>query len=115
MNFKFFRFSIFMTIAMVIMSACEKESVDVETMPKDLSPFVMTFEDFITPEDVQIISSAAIQALNSENGHSMSIKDMYTETFSKTKGSHVTLYNIENFGNIFFNYIFDYFYQCEGL
>ena len=56
MNIKFLKLSIIMTIAMVVMSACEKDSVDVDNTPENLSPFVMTYEDFITPNDVQIIS-----------------------------------------------------------
>ena len=69
MNIKFLKLSIIMTIAMVVMSACEKDSVDPGANPGgndsintgmdslDFSPFVMTYEDFITPNDVQIISS----------------------------------------------------------
>lgn len=57
MRFKFLKLSIIMTIAMVVMSACEKDSVDVDKTPENMSPFVMTYEDFITPNDVQIISS----------------------------------------------------------
>ena len=56
-------------------------------------------------------SSAVLQALSGNDALSLSIRDLYTETFSKTMGSHVTLYNIENFGNMYFNYISDYFYK----
>ena len=56
-------------------------------------------------------SSAALQALCNESGIALSIRDLYTETFSKTMGSHVTLYNVDNFGNMFFNYISEYFYK----
>ena len=52
---------------------------------------------------------AALQTLQGENSRSLSFRDLYSETFSKTMGSHVTLYNIENFGNMFFNYTSDYF------
>ena len=52
---------------------------------------------------------AALQTLQSENSRSLSFRDLYSETFSKIMGSHVTLYNIENFGNMFFNYVSDYF------
>ena len=52
---------------------------------------------------------AALQTLQGENSRSLSFRDLYSETFSKTRGSHVTLYNIENFGNMFFNYTSDYF------
>ena len=44
-----------------------------------------------------------------DNFNSMSIKDLYSETFSMTMGSHVTLYNVGNFGNVYFNYVGDYF------
>ena len=56
---------------------------------------------------------AAIQTLQGENLYSLSIRDLYSKTFSKTMGSHVTLYNIENFGNMFFNYVFDYFVNYD--
>ena len=54
-------------------------------------------------------SSAILQALHSKENDELSIRDLYTEAFSKTMGSHVTLYNVENFGNMFFNYASDYF------
>ena len=57
MNFKFIKFSIIMAIAMVVMSACEKDDVLPEPQPEDLVPFAMTYVDFITPNDVQILSS----------------------------------------------------------
>ena len=57
MKFKFFKLSVIMTIAMVVMSACEEESFVVpEPKPEDLAPFAMTYVDFITPNDVQILS-----------------------------------------------------------
>ena len=57
MNFKFIKFSIIMAMAMVVMSACEKDDVLPEPQPEDLVPFAMTYVDFITPNDVQILSS----------------------------------------------------------
>lgn len=56
MKFKFFKFSIIMAIAMVVMSACEEESIGPEPKPEELAPFAMTYVDFITPNDVQILS-----------------------------------------------------------
>ena len=58
-------------------------------------------------------SSAILQALHSNDNAELSIRDLYTETFSKTMGSHVTLYNVENFGNMFFNYVSDYFVNYD--
>ena len=52
---------------------------------------------------------AALQTLQADDAQTLSIRDLYSETFSLTMGSHVTLYNMENFGNIFFNYVSDYF------
>ena len=45
-----------MAIAMVVMSACEEESFGPEPKPEELAPFAMTYVDFITPNDVQILS-----------------------------------------------------------
>ena len=52
---------------------------------------------------------AALKALQGKNSNYLSIRDLYSETFSQTMGSHVTLYNTENFGNVFFNIVNDYF------
>ena len=38
MNFKFIKFSIIMAMAMVVMSACEKDDVLPEPQPEDLVP-----------------------------------------------------------------------------
>ena len=57
MKFNFIKFSIIMAMAMVVMSACEKDDVLPEPTPEDLTPFAMTYEDFITPNDVQILSA----------------------------------------------------------
>jgi glycosylphosphatidylinositol transamidase (GPIT) subunit GPI8 len=52
---------------------------------------------------------AMLETLQGENYYDLSIRDLYSDTFSKTMGSHVTLYNVESFGNVFFNYVFEYF------
>ena len=52
---------------------------------------------------------AALKTLQGKNSNYLSIRDLYSETFSQTMGSHVTLYNTENFGNVFFNFVNDYF------
>lgn len=57
MKFNFIKFSIMMAITMVVMSACEKDDVLPEPQPEDLVPFAMTYVDFITPNDVQILSA----------------------------------------------------------
>lgn len=41
---------------MVVMSACEDNQPQMNPQQEDLSPFVMTYDDFITPNDVQILS-----------------------------------------------------------
>jgi glycosylphosphatidylinositol transamidase (GPIT) subunit GPI8 len=38
-----------------------------------------------------------------------SIKDLYTDVFSMTMGSHVTIYNEDYFGNVFYNFTDEYF------
>ena len=54
-------------------------------------------------------SMATLQRLENDDYYDLTIKELYSEAFSKTMGSHVTLYNMEHFGNIFFNYVDDYF------
>ena len=54
-------------------------------------------------------SMATLQRLENGDYYDLTIKELYSEAFSKTMGSHVTLYNMEHFGNIFFNYVDDYF------
>ena len=56
-------------------------------------------------------TSSALSAIEGGQNNVMSIKDLYTATFSNTMGSHVTLYNTANFGNVFFNYVDEYIYQ----
>ena len=56
MNYKFLKFFI-MAIGMVVMTACEKEDpANADPSPENLAPFAMTYVDFITPTDVQILS-----------------------------------------------------------
>lgn len=58
MKFKFLKFSFIMAMAMVVMTACsDDDSPALEPKPEDLTPFAMTYVDFITPNDVQILSS----------------------------------------------------------
>ena len=52
---------------------------------------------------------AILQTIQNKGYNKLSIRDLYSEAFSNTMGSHVTLYNMENFGNVFFNYVDDYF------
>ena len=54
-------------------------------------------------------NAAVLKTLQERNIHGLSVKDLYTEVFSQTMGSHVTLYNAENFGNVFFNPIGPFF------
>ena len=54
-------------------------------------------------------TQATLQTIQNMVYDDLSIRDLYSETFSNTMGSHGTLYNMENFGNVFFNYVDDYF------
>ena len=75
MNFKFIKFSIIMAMAMVVMSACEKDDVLPEPQPEDLVPFAMTYVDFITPNDVQILSADTTSiSVSKEYAQKMGIK-----------------------------------------
>ena len=56
---------------------------------------------------------ATLQTIQDKTWYDMSIRDLYSESFSNTMGSHVTLYNMEYFGNIFFNYVNDYFIHMK--
>lgn len=47
--------------------------------------------------------------LNVIDDPSLSIRDLYREAFAMTMGSHVTLYNVEYFGNVFNNFVTNYF------
>ena len=57
MKLNFLKFSFIMAIAMVVMSACEKDSDDIKKPSENTTPFAMTYNEFITPEDVQIVSA----------------------------------------------------------
>ena len=47
-----------MAMAMVVMTACNNDEEPIlEPQPEDLTPFAMTYVDFITPNDVQILSA----------------------------------------------------------
>ena len=75
MKFNFIKFSIIMAIAMVVMSACEKDDVLPEPQPEDLVPFAMTYVDFITPNDVQILSADTTSiSVSKEYAQKMGIK-----------------------------------------
>ena len=54
-------------------------------------------------------TSAVLTALHQRNIYELSVRDLYSDVFSQTMGSHVTLYNAENFGNVFFNPIGPFF------
>lgn len=64
MKFKFTKFTFIMAMVMVVMSACKEPVPPTPPGPEpdepfhgELPPFAMTYEDFITPEDIQIISN----------------------------------------------------------
>ena len=46
-----------MAIAMVVISSCNKHGSDTPDTPDRKAPLVMTYQDFITPNDVQILST----------------------------------------------------------
>lgn len=58
-------------------------------------------------------TASVINTIQKKSDNKMSIKDFYSEVFNDTMGSHVTLYNVNNFGNVFFNYVDEYFYKSE--
>ena len=57
--------------------------------------------------------SSILSAISNRKDNMLSLRDMYVEAFSKTMGSHVTLYNDEFFGNVYFNYIDDYIFNAS--
>ena len=56
MKIKFLKLSFIMTIIMVVMSSCDSE-VSPDSQPTNTTPFAMVYEDFITPNDIEIISN----------------------------------------------------------
>lgn len=56
MNSKILKFATIVVIAMVAFSGCKKDNPE-KDKPVDTAPFVMTYDDFITPDDVKIVSS----------------------------------------------------------
>ena len=58
-------------------------------------------------------SLATLRTIQKKAYSNLSIADLYYETFSNTMGSHVTLYNVDNFGDVFFNYVDDFF-RCKN-
>ena len=50
---------------------------------------------------MQIFRSAFCTAI--DNDHNISIRNLYYEVARQTVGSHTTLYNVENYGNMFTN------------
>ena len=61
---------------MVVMSACKDDDSPVlEPQPEDLTPFAMTYVDFITPDDVQILSADTTRiSVSSAYAEKMGIK-----------------------------------------
>ena len=56
MKTNFLKWTAIVSIAMAVMSACDKNGPD-NPQPERKAPLVMTYEDFITPNDVQILTS----------------------------------------------------------
>ena len=73
----FLKLSVLLAVFMVAMSACEKCEPQVEPpQPERKEPFVMTYEDFITPNDVQIISPDSTRiSVSTEYAEKMGITD----------------------------------------
>lgn len=51
-------------------------------------------------------TTAFIRAIDDDDN--MTIRDFYYETYNMTMGSHVSLYNVENFDNLYRTYIVDF-------
>lgn len=66
-----------MAVFMILLSACEKSEPQIESpQPEKKEPFVMTYEDFITPDDVKIISpDYTLISVSSEYAEKMGITD----------------------------------------
>ena len=53
-------------------------------------------------------TSSVLNTIKNNSNQQLSLNKLYMEAFANTMGSHVTLYNVNNFGNVYFNYIQDY-------
>lgn len=77
---KFLKTLLIMAFAMAIMSSCEKDLLDVPDVPDSpierKEPLVMTFHDFIYPDDVMIVSADTTSiSVNSTYAEKMGITD----------------------------------------
>ena len=53
-------------------------------------------------------TSSVLNTIKNNSNRQLSLNQLYTEAFAGTMGSHVTLYNVNKFGKVYFNYIQDY-------
>lgn len=89
MKIKFLKLSFIMTIIMVVMSSCDSE-VSPDSQPTNTTPFAMVYEDFITPNDIEIISNDTTYiSVSSAYADKMGIKDFKNRavTIWRTIGS----------------------------
>lgn len=86
MKFRIFNFAVILSLAAAAIVGCKKDNPGTENeVPSDLTPFVMTYEDFITPDDVQIVSPDTVSiSVSSTYADKMGIKDF--------KGRAVTIW-----------------------
>lgn len=77
MKTNFLKLSVLMAVFMILLSACEKSEPQIESpQPDRKEPFVMTYDDFITPDDVKIISpDYTLISVSSEYAEKMGITD----------------------------------------
>lgn len=57
MKLKFLKYALLMSVAMVITNSCEDDPEGPDSPGERAEPLVMTYDDFITPNDVRIISA----------------------------------------------------------
>ena len=75
MNIRTFKFATLLAMAVFALSACTKEDGEDTRIP-DTSPFVMTYDDFISPNDVQIVSAdTTCITVNKAYADKMGIRD----------------------------------------
>lgn len=75
---------------------------DMETSKAEL--YDPTWKTYMTNS----FTSSIINSLNSDEPR---LSELYQDAFKMTMGSHVTLYNTENYGNIYINYADEFFWN----
>lgn len=76
MKTTFLKLSVIMAIAMTVITACDKHHSDGSGTPARQTPLVMTYQDFITPDDVQIMTSDTTKiSVSSEYAAKLGVTD----------------------------------------